>query len=209
MFTFLVSWFSPVIVFIDTIGQSLVRLAVITIPPSVATPFFLVIGIAGHPLTITAVLCIVCLVEILRHRDGVAVFYIAAVSVTWLTVRLLKYLIGRGRPQLVDSFLIFANGSSFPSGHTAMATVIYGYVIWLLYKKSMAEKGRRVNKRWNSARFVLAMLLGALIILIGFSRIYEGVHWLSDVLAGWCTGAAITATVILISRARENSREAI
>ncbi len=209
MTTLAAEWIMPSVHLIDAIGQMLVQIVVAPIPPSVVTNLFFILGVAGHPLTLTGVLCVICLIELFRHRDSVAVFYIAAVSVTWVVVNTLKYFIGRGRPQLVDSFLIFANGSSFPSGHTAMSTVVYGYVIWLLYKRYSRAGRQAGNRGWNMLRFTLAALLSILIVMIGFSRVYEGVHWFSDVLAGWGAGAIVIATVVLISRVREKGQEAI
>ncbi len=91
---------------------------------------------------------------------------------------LMKSIIGRGRPDAAYR-LIEASGMSFPSGHTMMASVIYLTLAILVAK---ANKSVRVKL------FVLGVAM-TLAALVGLSRVYLGVHWLSDVVAGWIAGA--------------------
>ncbi len=87
----------------------------------------------------------------------------------------LKLLFHRPRP--VD-MLVPATGYSFPSGHAFMATVFYGLLIYLVWTESQSRAVRAV-----------ATTLGALMIaLIGMSRIYLGVHWMTDVMGGFLAG---------------------
>jgi undecaprenyl-diphosphatase len=92
---------------------------------------------------------------------------------------LLKLAIARPRPDLV-AHLIEVNTTSFPSGHATLAAVTYLTLGALL---SRLEGRRRVKI------YVLTVAV-ALTFLIGVSRIYLGVHWPTDVLAGWCVGSA-------------------
>jgi undecaprenyl-diphosphatase len=92
---------------------------------------------------------------------------------------LLKLAIARPRPDLV-THLIEVNTTSFPSGHATLAAVTYLTLGALL---SRLEGRRRVKI------YVLTVAV-ALTFLIGVSRIYLGVHWPTDVLAGWCVGSA-------------------
>ncbi len=86
---------------------------------------------------------------------------------------LIKYIIKRDRP-LIDNHLIDVIGYSFPSGHAMVSMSFFGFIIYLLYVY------------WNNKyKWLVIMLLGLIIIMIGFSRIYLGVHYLSDVLAGY------------------------
>lgn len=193
-------WLADVVLFIDTIGQSLARLVTLTVSQDVLAVLLLFVHVAGHPLTIVFILSVICLIELLRHRDRVAVFYLLAVSMTWITVRLMKYLVGRERPEIVDSFLVYANGYAFPSGHTAVSTVIYGYLIWLLYKpRPYSAQSSSQKIFWRVIRPIVATFLFILIVLIGFSRVLEGVHWFTDVIAGWGIGAVIVVAAALIS----------
>lgn len=90
---------------------------------------------------------------------------------------LLKELIERPRP--VNS-LIEETGFSMPSGHATMAAIFFSLIIYLF-------KDKIKNKALKYAFIALNILL---IISIGFSRIYLGVHWPSDVLAGFALGIA-------------------
>ena len=71
--------------------------------------------------------------------------------------------------------MIIESGYSFPSGHSMVSMAYYGLIIYFIYKKI---KDKRV-------RNVLMILIGFLILAIGFSRIYLGVHFASDVIGGF------------------------
>lgn len=92
---------------------------------------------------------------------------------------LLKFAIERPRPDLVVR-LIEVNSTSFPSGHATLAAVTYLTLGALL---------SRVEARRRAKIYVLVVAV-SLTFLIGVSRIYLGVHWPTDVLAGWCVGSA-------------------
>ena len=90
----------------------------------------------------------------------------------------LKLLFMRDRPY--ELMIIDEVGYSFPSGHAMAAFGFYGFIIYLLWHFNLAK----------SAKIIFSVLLGALIILIGVSRIYLGVHYASDVLAGYMVSLA-------------------
>ena len=92
---------------------------------------------------------------------------------------LLKNVFGRPRPELVDH-LVAAQSMSFPSGHAANSALVYLTIAALA---SDVEPGR-------SVRIYIMAVAMSLTILIGLSRLYLGVHWPSDVVAGWALGAA-------------------
>lgn len=87
----------------------------------------------------------------------------------------LKAFFQRARPSLR---LAAAHGYSFPSGHSFTALVVYGLLIALLWKRS-------IGRGWKVTGTVL---LSALIVLVGFSRIYLGVHYFTDVVGGFLLG---------------------
>ncbi|MBU7587058.1 MAG: phosphatase PAP2 family protein [Nostoc sp. TH1S01] len=88
---------------------------------------------------------------------------------------LLKELFVRARPALWD-YIINVNHYSFPSGHAMVSMVVYGCIGYSLSKEF---------PQWRSQIFTLTVIL---ILAIGFSRLYLGVHWPSDVIAGYAVG---------------------
>ena len=92
------------------------------------------------------------------------------------TTLLAKIFFDRLRPL---NGLISETSASFPSGHATVAVAFYGFITYLLLKK--------IHNKINR---VLAALLGSIIIIaIGFSRLYLGVHYATDVLAGYLIGS--------------------
>ena len=96
----------------------------------------------------------------------------------------IKQIIQRPRP--VGHRIIDESGYSLPSGHSMVSMAFYGFLIYLIYK----------NVKNKYLRTTLIILLTLLIISIGVSRIYLGVHYVSDVLAGFLV--AIAYLVIFI-----------
>ena len=86
---------------------------------------------------------------------------------------IIKNIIQRPRPDHLR--LIKQGGYSFPSGHSMIAVCVYGTLIYLVHKKVKNKK----------IKILLEVLLTLLILLIGISRIYVGVHYPSDVLTGY------------------------
>ena len=87
--------------------------------------------------------------------------------------QILKHIVQRERP--TEFRIIDESGYSFPSGHSMVSTAFYGFLIYLIYKK--------VENKY--LKWGLITLLSIVIILIGTSRIYLGVHYTSDVIAGF------------------------
>ena len=108
-----------------------------------------------------------------RRRRAIAVLLIGEVA-SWATNSLIKAAVDRPRP---PGAIVEASRSSFPSGHAAFAAVTAVLLVGLL-----VPTGRRVGP---------AFLAAALALVMGLSRTYLGVHWLSDVIAGLCVGAGI------------------
>ena len=113
----------------------------------------------------------------------------AALIGTALLNTTLKAVIQRLRPQLPEPW-ITETGWSFPSGHAMGSLVAYGFLAYLLTQMSPAEFPRRTA----------VMVLATLVLLIGFSRIYLGVHYLSDVIGGYAAATVWLTFCILITR---------
>lgn len=86
----------------------------------------------------------------------------------------LKYLIQRPRPE--GFRLASASGFSFPSGHSMVAMAFFGLLAWFVWRY---EKDRR-------QRVALLVAFGLVTVMVGLSRVYLGVHYASDVVAGFC-----------------------
>lgn len=126
---------------------------------------------------------------ILRHRRVDALIVLVSVVPT-LAGFILKEAVGRARP---DFFLIGPEpGSySFPSGHSVFAVIFGGLVIQMLEKSILPAKIRRS----------IQVGVGLLILAVGASRVYLGVHWPSDILGGYLFGAiALVGLVLLRNR---------
>ena len=95
------------------------------------------------------------------------------------------------RPRPILS-VFFEKDFSFPSGHATIAVAFYGYLAYILVKSAKAK--------WRWLIVAPAVLL---IGLIGFSRLYLGVHYLSDVLAGYLVGLLALIIGIYFSRASD------
>jgi undecaprenyl-diphosphatase len=97
---------------------------------------------------------------------------------------LLKSWIARPRPDLVPH-LVQVTNASFPSGHAMISSAVY-----LTLALMLAEGMPRDSWRGRAGRVAVVAFFSLLAVLIGMSRVYLGVHWPSDVLAGWCFGTA-------------------
>jgi undecaprenyl-diphosphatase len=118
-----------------------------------------------------------------------AVFILAASGGGLVVSSLLKYTIDRPRPELVPhGNLIYT--SSFPSGHSMMSAVVYF---------TLAALVTRLIERRRLKGYALGVAM-ILTLLVGVSRVYLGVHWPSDVLAGWTAGAVWALGCWLIAR---------
>jgi undecaprenyl-diphosphatase len=116
---------------------------------------------------------------ILLRRPGTAVLVLAATGGGTVLSALLKEVIGRTRPDVVPH-AVLVQSASFPSGHAMLSAVTYLTIAALLVP---------VVPRRAARAFVILSAV-ALVLLIGASRVFLGVHWPTDVLAGWCVGAA-------------------
>ncbi|MFF4422801.1 phosphatase PAP2 family protein [Streptomyces sp. NPDC001549] len=97
----------------------------------------------------------------------------------------LKALVGRERPVWPDP-VDSAQYAAYPSGHAMTATVVCGLLLWLLPRPARG----RVPVPWVVAAWAVAVVS---VLGVGFTRVYLGVHWPSDVLAGWLLGVALVA----------------
>lgn len=115
----------------------------------------------------------------LRRKWGALCFVAASVSTGALMNDMLKAIFARARPALVPH-LTEVSSLSFPSGHSMNAAIIYLTLGALLARATMDFR----------LKIYFLTCAGLLVLMIGTTRIYLGVHFPSDVLAGWCAGTA-------------------
>jgi membrane-associated phospholipid phosphatase len=137
---------------------------------------FKVVTLAGNSVVLIVVVGALAVVFIRRGRMNDAAVLIAALGGAGVINALLKLVFQRPRPELA---FVHLETYSFPSGHAAVATATFTTLAFLI--------GRRSGRR---RAVTVAAAATALIVLVGFSRLYLGVHYLSDVLAGWSFGLA-------------------
>ncbi len=139
------------------------------------TPVIKFVTLFGQEFTIVGALLIVVWLIVRKHRHD-AVFFVAAIAISLFFNQLIKEFVHRSRPSIAPLELL--HSYSFPSGHSMNAMVFYGMVIYLVHHFWP-------NRRGN---MLVALGLSLLILAIGFSRVYLGVHYPSDVIAGYVAG---------------------
>ncbi|MGQ0719632.1 MAG: phosphatase PAP2 family protein [Pseudonocardiales bacterium] len=162
-----------------------------------ATTAAQVITDMGSPAgaAVTAVVVGVALAWIQRSWLPLLVFALGAGGIGMINMTV-KRLVSRDRPPLATAVL-GEQGFSFPSGHAVGTTVVWLLAAWMVGRWVI---GRRA--------FQVAVWIGALlmIVAVGVTRVYLGVHFPSDVLAGWALGAAWAVTIALVVNVWEQSR---
>lgn len=149
---------------------------------NVSTPiakFMTNFGGAIFVISLTTILFFV----IKDKKIGISI--ITNLGIVTILNQIIKFIMQRPRP--TEFRIIEETGYSFPSGHSMISMAFYGYLIYLIYKY--------VENKY--AKWCLICLLSCLIISIGTSRIYLGVHYTSDVLGGFLI--SVSYLVIYIS----------
>jgi len=142
------------------------------------------ISLAGSTLLLVASLALAIALA-WRRRWGDLILLVLVVGGGELVNLLLKWLFARPRP-LWPHPLLTLTSSSFPSAHAMQSVIFYGLLGYLAMPQIGTWRGR--------VRTVVAGVV--LVLLIGFSRLYLGVHYLSDILAGYAAGVVWLACTI-------------
>jgi undecaprenyl-diphosphatase len=150
-------------------------------PPWVEAAFADITALGGYAI-LTLLVSGVVFYLLSAGKRGAAMLVAGSVISGAIVVSLLKLGFDRPRPDLV-AHLSHAQSSSFPSGHAAVSAIAYLTLGVLLAR---AHERRRTK--------VIVMTYAVILtLLVGVSRVYLGVHWPTDVLAGWALGAAWAA----------------
>jgi undecaprenyl-diphosphatase len=144
--------------------------------------------LGGYGVIVTIAALAVGYLAILRNW-GTILLVVASLAGGTLLNNVLKGAFDRPRPELV-AHLVAVETASLPSGHAMMSAVAYLTLGALL---------ARVQPWWPLKMYIIGAAV-VLTLLVGFSRVYLGVHWPTDVLAGWCLGAAWAMGCWLVAR---------
>lgn len=130
------------------------------------------------------------------RRDAwwTALWLAATCALTALAQQVLKASVGRARPVWPDP-VDSAHYAAFPSGHAMTATVVCGLLLWLLHHYDAARAAR------------LAATAAAVVSVagVGLTRVWLGVHWTTDVVAGWLMGALAVCLAVPVHHRRPAS----
>ncbi|WP_196054556.1 phosphatase PAP2 family protein [Nocardia aurantiaca] len=150
------------------------------------------VSTAGDTTSVAIYSILGCVLLAWRKYWEQAVLIAVAAAGAGLLVFVGKLLIGRDRPPVIDH-LVTETNHSYPSGHALGSTVAVGILVAVV----LPTLSRRVTR-------VLVISLAALfVVAVGLSRLYLGVHWPTDVLAGWLIGACwLTLCLTLRSHTR-------
>lgn len=151
----------------DVIGYNFIKTHIIS---DFMTPVAKTITWFGSA-TCLILLCFLILVFNKNKKINIAI--ISNLGICTILNLMLKNILQRSRP--TEYRIIDERGYSFPSGHSMISMAFYGLLIYLIYK----------NIKNKSLKWILIILLSILILFIGISRIYLGVHYVSDVLGGF------------------------
>ncbi len=149
----------------------------------------------GGIAVLTLITGLVAVFLVLKRDSRTALFLITAVGSGILASTLAKTVIDRPRPDLVPHGSIVST-ASFPSGHSLMATLVY---LTLAIVIARGQSSPRVKA------YVIGVAV-ALSLAVGASRVYLGVHWPTDVLAGWALGSGWAIGAWAVATALERAR---
>ncbi len=132
-----------------------------------------------------ALMCILLLMFI--KNKTIPILIIINMFIMWGLIGILKNLFKRPRPNI--NRLVDEKGFSYPSGHTMTATCFYSFIIFLII----------ISPLMLTVKIVLITLLCILMLLVGYTRVYLGVHYLSDVIGAYLFGTSYSLLYIFFT----------
>lgn len=140
----------------------------------------------GGPIGIAIVCSIIFLIPKVRNRVGIPVSI--SIATSFCINVILKRCFARERPDILR--LVSESSYSFPSGHAMVNMALYAILV--IYTFKLVE-----NKK---LKYTLISIMSLLIVAIGFTRVYLGVHYAGDILGGWLLGFVVSMVVYMIMK---------
>ena len=150
--------------------------------PNLTTILIIITNIGG-PIGVAAISLIIFLVPKLRNKIAIPVSI--TICSSFAIDVILKNIFARERPNILR--FISETSYSFPSGHAMVNMALYSMRIIYAYKLI-----KKSEIKWGAIAFMTV-----LVVLIGFTRIYLGVHYAGDIIGGWLLGFAVTMIVYM------------
>lgn len=152
---------------LDIVGYEIISKYLIS---DFATPIAKTITMFGGAFFL---IILATLILIFAKNKRIGFFVWLNLGISTILNQTIKFIIQRPRP--TEFRIVDESGYSFPSGHSMVSVAFYGFLIYIIYKK--------IKNKY--LKWLLIIALSILVILIGLSRIYLGVHYVSDVVAGF------------------------
>ncbi|MFJ9663180.1 phosphatase PAP2 family protein [Streptomyces sp. NPDC101219] len=146
------------------------------------------------PLTLRVLCGAVVVLLLWRYAARwTAVWLVLTVALAAALQQGMKAAVGRARPVWPDP-VDSAHYAAFPSGHAMTATVVLGLLLWLLHRRGVGPR-----LWWTAVALAVISVAG-----VGLTRVWLGVHWPTDVLAGWLLGAFVVAAAVWVHGLRHH-----
>lgn len=152
----------------------------------------LVISNLTHLASAIVVLVVTLFSFIFFKNKKYGIFLLLDLILITIFQYVLKFIFVRPRP--ININIIEASGYSFPSGHSLTAMAFYGFIIYLVH----------ISKLSKLSKIIYTILFSIIILVVGLSRIYLGVHFFTDVLGAFCF--SISFLIIYINIIKDKLR---
>lgn len=169
MLGYLVKFFPDSLISVDSSIQQMIRRNL----SATLTSFVKQVTHFGSARYVIIILCLLLLLFLFKKWYTEAIFLTVNVAMAPILVTILKYVYDRQRPSLPH--LVVEKGLSFPSGHATVSIMLYVTLMVIC-------RQRISHQHLKAIPVVLAIIV---VVLIGMSRIYLGVHYPTDILGGW------------------------
>ncbi len=145
-----------------------------------------VVTILGDKYFIAALVLVIAGILFLKKKRRTSIFMCINLVDIVILNKVIKHLVARPRPA---NMLIEKDGYSFPSGHAMLSIGVYGFLIYLISKSGLNKNLKRC----------LNIILSVIIVLVGITRLYLGVHYPSDVIGGYLISIAYLLAFITLA----------